>query len=228
MSFFIAGSPISGQKVLRRQQYSREMNGLEMMIETYIVRTSDVITISPAKETTHFQFSTASQKYKRLAVEAVSYNEMDGGISEMNVSFVGLTSEADLPPAIISTIPGSGVFGPSISIVAEFVSDLSVGQILSYRPSSKSAQLVNGNTGNFRMPSFINGVKMPPNPIEPYNRSSTSGFVGAGQVVVYDVIDKYDGYCISDSIDIITRGQFNVVKMTFAEKRIFRSGAGVA
>jgi len=166
MGFLIAGSPSSGQKVLRRQQYSREMNGLEMMIETYVVRTSDVISISPAKDTTHFSFSTASEKYKRLAVESVSYNEMEGGVSEMNVSFVGLTSEKGLPPAIVSLVPGfEAVFGPPISIVAELVSDLSVAEIVKYRLSSLSAPPPPRQYTRFvRMPSFINGTRMPSNP----------------------------------------------------------------
>jgi hypothetical protein len=114
MSAIILGSPVSGQKVLRRNEFSTQRNGLEFINEIYTIRTADRTTIQPDFETLHKDFSTASAKYARMAVENVAFKEIDGDLSEMTVSYVGLTSASGLPPALVRIIPqmDKGVFGP--------------------------------------------------------------------------------------------------------------------
>ena len=51
MSAVILGSPASGQKVLRRNEFSTQRNGLEFINEIYTIRTADKATIQPEFET---------------------------------------------------------------------------------------------------------------------------------------------------------------------------------
>jgi len=220
----IIGSPASGGKVLRRHNYAKDYNGLETISETYLVRTPDLLTISPAKDTRHSVFSSASIKYPRMVVETVASNEMDGGITELNVQYVGLTSSSGLPPPVLRFLPrvGVGVWGPDIEIEVEFVTDSTGAQLMSGIISSTSAiaQPITGNVVSetsggttitrFRrtkIPGQINGVAMPPNPKEPYSQQPTPrspiGLI-------------YFGYCLYDS-QATQRGLFNVARLTYAE-----------
>ena len=225
MSSLVVGYPVAqatsaNAKILRRQEYNREPNGLESITETYTIQTSNRITINPAKDVTHQAFSTASQKYPRMAVETTSFSELDGGISEMTINYVGLTSSSGLPPALVRILPvtGAGVFGPPINIEAEFVTDALESEIVLGKFSS-TAPIIPKFGGTQRMPKFINGTRMPENPREPYNTSRTS-VVSGGIASVREVVDRYEGYIIKD-IDCIRRGQFLVARATFEEYRFF-------
>jgi len=228
MSAVIVGSPsavitAANAKVLRRQQYQKESNGLETLVETYIVQSQNLISIIPAKNTTHSAFSTATTKFPRMAVESISTSEQDGNLSELNVTYVGLASSSGLPAAIVRIIPvtGAGKFGLNINIEAEFLSDSSEPQLLAGTLSSISPTIIAGRYNQRRMPRAINGTSLPPNPIEPYFRSNTAGFgVGSSVFKTTSVTDAYEGYCINDT-QLTRRGQFLVVTMTFQEFRFF-------
>ena len=96
MSAEIIGLPsgLSSSKVLRRQGYEKGANGLESITETYIVQTQNLLSIIPEKDTRHSSFSTATNKYQRMAVESISTSEQDGGLTELNILYVGLTSSS--------------------------------------------------------------------------------------------------------------------------------------
>lgn len=228
MGAVIAGYPVSlatsaNAKILRRQEYNREPNGLESITETYTIQTANRITINPAKDVTHQAFSTATPKYARMAVETTAFSELDGGITEMTVNYVGLTASTGLPPAIVRILPvtGAGVFGPPINIEAEFVTDALESEIVIGKLSATAPIIPKTLRLKQRMPKFINGTKMPENPKEPYNNSRVGGAVVGSSVIVRDVADIYDGYVIKD-VDCVRRGQFLVARITFEEFRFFR------
>jgi len=116
----LIGSPSSGKKTLRRVDYATERNGLETLTETYTIRTADRATIQPAFLTAHSNFSTSSTTYDRMAVENFSFRAQDGDISELTVTYVGLTSATGLPGALVRILPAS----VETIIQAEFVSDI--------------------------------------------------------------------------------------------------------
>ena len=101
MSAVIVGSPSSGSKVLRRADFSTQRNGLETLNEVYTVRTADRKTLQPSFGTLHSAYSTASTTFARMAVENFSFREQDGDLTEINVTYVGLTSSSGLPPAVV-------------------------------------------------------------------------------------------------------------------------------
>jgi len=200
----------SGSKILRRSEYSREIVGLETLTETYTIRTADRQTILPLKDVTHSAFSTASTKFSRMAVETASVREQDGDISEMTVTFVGLTSETSLPPAQIKYIPttGADIWGPPIVIEVSFVTDLTESQFASGQLSNSFPVLERFSpTSKIPMPAFINGTATPQNPRTPGITTNNL----AGNIV-------YFGYCL-DSLDSTRRGQFLVARATFKEKQ---------
>jgi hypothetical protein len=117
MSFSIVGSSLNSSttaKVLQRQNFNKEPNGLETIVESYAISTANRDTIVPEKDTLHSAFSSSAKKYTRMVVESVTTEEQDGGITQMLVTFVGLTTATGLPPAIVRIIPtpGAGIFGP--------------------------------------------------------------------------------------------------------------------
>jgi len=230
MGAVIIGNPVSSitsanAKILRRQEYFRAENGLETIQETYTIQTQNRIGINPLKNTTHQDFSTASQKYPRMAVDTTSFSELDGGVSEMVVSYVGLTSSSGLPPAIVRILPvtDAGVFGPDINIEAEFVTDAQESQLVVGKFSSTAPAIpFQSFTKKQRMPSIINGVQMPNNPVQPFNKSRTvTPAPGSGALFVRTVYDIYDGYVIK-GIDCDRNGQFLVARITFQEFRFFK------
>lgn len=212
MSAEIIGLPSSStsSKVLRRQGYEKEVNGLETITETYIVQTQNLLSIIPAKDTKHSAFSTAINKYQRMAVESISTSEQDGGLTELNVLYVGLTSSSGLPPAVVKIIPatGAGIFGPPVNIEAEFISDLSEYQIIKGQFSSVSPTAPAVGRDIVRMPKFINGTALPDNPKEP--------FVQEGTGSVSSFYYRYEGY-VTNNFQCTRRGQFLVCIVTFAE-----------
>ena len=56
----------AGQKVLRKSQRSTEVDGLVTLVETYIIRTSDIADLEPDRNTPHSSFSSATPTYSRL------------------------------------------------------------------------------------------------------------------------------------------------------------------
>lgn len=221
MGAIIIGSPsavasATNAKVLRRQNFQREINGLETLSETYIIQTSNRGSLIPAKDTVHSSFSTAATKYARMAVETVSFSEQDGDLTEMNVNYVGLTSASGLPPAVVRLVPttGAGVFGPPIVIEVEFVTSLSENEIVkgNFVPGTISSNAY-WTTRRVAIPDSINGTQLPKNPRPPFSRVGGTG-VSSGTFVVSSAV--YDGYTISD-VQTDKRGQFIVAKVQFRE-----------
>jgi len=211
----IIGALSSGSKILRRSDYSIEIVGLETLTETYTIRSGDRQTILPLKDVKHSDFSSASTKFTRMAVETSSVREQDGDISEMTVTYVGLTSSTGLPQAQVKFIPttGADIFGPPIVIEVSFVTDLTESQFASGQLSSSFP--VNerfGPNAIVPMPAYINDTATPQNPRSPgVTVSNLEGTV------------TYFGYCL-DSLDSTRRGQFLVARAVFKEKQ---QGQGV-
>jgi hypothetical protein len=211
MAFSIIGSSIDS-KVLQRQNFNKEPNGLETIIESYAIKTANRDTLVPERFTLHTAFSSSAKKYARMAVDSVATEEMDGGITQMLVTFVGLTSSTGLPPPIIRLIPsaGEGVYGPPLVIEAEYVTDVSQTEFMAGQISQNNALLrATSFTTTIKMPAFINGFAMPKDPIKPFFSAPPSGLYGG-------VLANYAGYCVlSKSCEI--KGLFLVARDTFHE-----------
>lgn len=202
MSAVIVGSPSSGQKVLRRADFSTERNGLETLNEIYTVRTADRNTLQPNFGILHSAFSTASTTFERMAIENFSFRELDGDLTEINVTYVGLTSSSGLPPALVRLIPtpDAGIFGPDAVIEVEFLTDIT------------EAQFVSGTgnrdvLGGIPIPAQINGTTLPPNPREPFYRDNAG------------VANYYFGY-VQKALQCERRGIFLVAKKVYAEESL--------
>jgi hypothetical protein len=210
MATLIIGSAIN-TKVLQRQNFSKEPNGLETVIEAYAIKTSNRDTVVPIKGTLHSAFSSATKTYARMVVESVATEEQDGGITQMLVTYVGLTPLIGLPPAIVRLIPtvGAGVFGPPLVIEAEFVTDTSESLFIQGNISQTSSiSLGNISFGSVnQMPEFINGTQMPSNPRAPFKSSNR---VGSRQ---------YFGYC-TQSHSCERRGLFLVARTVYSEVQV--------
>jgi hypothetical protein len=210
MSAVIVGSPSLGSKVLRRAEFSTERNGLETLNEIYIVRTADRRKLQPSFGTLHSAYSTASTTFDRMAVENFSFREQDGDLTEINVTYVGLTSSSGLPPAVVRLIPtpGAGIFGPDMIIEAEFVTDKSENDFIVtgagglLKPGDDPSN--QGRYGRF-MPTEINGTKMPSNPREPFQFGSLYNF-------------GYFGY-VQTSLSCEKRGILLVARVNYAEQK---------
>ena len=211
MSFSIVGSSLNSStkaKVLQRQNFSKEPNGLETIIEAYVIKTENRDLIVPEKNTLHSAFSSSAKPYPRMVVESVTTEEQDGGITQMLVTFVGLTTSTGLPPAIVRLIPtpGAGIFGPQMVIEAEFLTDKSETQFMQNGPGGQIIQvgIIPPLANGIAMPSQINGTDMPKNPREPF----TSQSVGTAF--------KYHGY-LQVSLSCERRGLFLVARVSFSE-----------
>ena len=206
MASEIIGSAIS-TKVLQRQNFSKEPNGLETIIEAYAIQTTNRDTILPEKNTLHSVFSSSAKKYTRMAVESVATEEQDGGITQMLITYVGLTTATGLPPAIIRLIPtaGEGVYGPPLVIEAEYVTDVSETEFMAGQLSQNNAlQQAQLFYPTIKMPESINGTTMPKDPKSTFFQSGTG------------VIAQYSGYCVlSKSCE--RQGLFLVARDTFHE-----------
>ena len=207
MAFEILGSSID-TKVLQRQNFSKEPNGLETIIETYAIQTANRDTVIPQKDTLHSAFSSSTKKYSRMVVESVTTEEQDGGITQMLVTFVGLTASTGLPPAIVRLIPtpGAGIYGAPLIVEAEFITDISETEFIRGNiQGTSSINLGNVSFGTVnQMPPFINGTKMPSNPREPFKSSSQLAIV------------EYFGYC-TQSHSCERRGLFLIARTTYQE-----------
>ena len=213
MAFSIVGSSLNSSttaKVLQRQNFNKEPNGLETIIEAYAIKTSNRDTIIPEKGVAHSAFHSTSpssfEKYSRMVVESVATEEQDGGITQMLVTFVGLTTSTGLPPPIIRLIPtaGEGVYGPPLVIEAEYVTDVSETDFLLGQVAQNNAlERVTVWKPTIRMPEYINGYKMPAN-------------LEAKFSVGGSIIENYSGYCyLSKACE--KRGLFLVARDTFHE-----------
>ena len=207
MASLVIGSEI-GSKVLQRQNFNKEPNGLETIIEAYAIQTENRDTVVPEKNTLHSAFSSSTKKYSRMVVESVTTEEQDGGITQMLVTYVGLTTLTGLPPAIVRLIPtaGAGVYGPPLTIEAEFLTDVSESEFI--KGNIQTTATI--NLGNIvfgtvnQMPQFINGTKMPDNPREPF--TSSNNFA----------INQYLGYC-TQTYSCERRGLFLIARASYAE-----------
>lgn len=209
MASVIIGNAIgatSTSKVLQRQNFNKEPNGLETIIEAYAIKTENKDTIIPERFTLHSAFSSSTKKYIRMAVDSVATEEQDGGITQMLVTYVGLTTLTGLPPPIVRLIPtaGEGVYGPPLIIEAEYVTDVNETDFLLGQVAQNNAlERVTVWRTTVRMPEFINGFAMPKNLEAKFN-------VGGS------VIENYSGYCyLSKSCE--RRGLFLVARDTFHE-----------
>lgn len=219
MASVIIGSGISAtstSKVLQRQNFNKEPNGLETIIEAYAIQTANRDTVVPEKNTLHSAFSSSTKKYSRMVVESVATEEQDGGITSMLVTFVGLTTSTGLPPAIVRIIPDSsqGVYGPPIIIEVEYVTDVSETQYLTGQRAGNNASLPLGQSlfeAVIPMPLSINGTLLPSNPRQNFF-SAPSGNFPAG------IIEQYNGYCVLNK-SCERRGIFLVARDTFAESQ---------
>ena len=216
MSAVVIGSPLSGAKVLNKQTYQRDINGLETIVETYLVNSADRITLAPLKDVTHSAFSTATNKYPRMAVETINFDEQQGGISALNVTYVGLTSSTTLPKPFVRMIPtaGAGIYGPPLTIEVEFVTDVTETQIATGQLTRDSVvsispyQLNNPNIVKGPIPTELNGLTLPSNPRQPFlqDYKLAGGFY-------------YYGYC-QDSVNCERRGQFLLARVIYKEKQV--------
>ena len=211
MSSIIVGSPISGAKVLQRQNFQRDINGLETIIESYMIRTADRAALAPTKDTTHSAFSSATTTYQRMAVETISFNEQDGGLTTMSIVYVGLTSSTGLPKPVVRMIPttGAGVYGPPLTIEIEFITDVTESQIATGQLTTTSTAQTDNTSKTYggRIPTILNGLTLPSNPIQPF--SKMYGLAGG---------INYLGYC-QDNVDCTRRGQFLVAGVVYREKQ---------
>lgn len=211
MASVIIGSAIDS-KILQRQNFNKEPNGLETIIEAYAIKTSNRDALVPERFTLHSAFSLSTKKYSRMAVESVATEEQDGGITSMLVTFVGLTSSTGLPPPIVRLIPtaGEGVYGPPLVIEAEYVTDVSETEFMAGQLAQNNGlQQATLFTPTIKMPAVINGTTMPKDPRQAFFSAPNSGFGGG-------VIAQYGGYCVL-SMSCERRGLFLVARNTYHE-----------
>jgi hypothetical protein len=214
MSAVLNGSIASGGKVLRKSQSSTEVDGLVTLTETYTIRSQDIESIEPERNTTYNAF-TGTTKYARMLVETTRVEPMEGGLAQLVVTYVGLDYATGLPPAYITAVgqPGVGVFGSDASVVARYITQQPVFDLL------KGASIVLsfsgfGFTSNLTLPSkrlipaSINGTAMPPNPRAKEYRASLSGGTFREWL--------YSGY-VQTSISFQRRGSFNQIEEQFTE-----------
>jgi hypothetical protein len=209
MAFSIIGSSLNSSttaKVLQRQNFNKEPNGLETIIEAYAISTANRDTIVPEKNTLHSAFSSSTKKYTRMVVESVTTEEQDGGITQMLVTYVGLTTLTGLPPAIVRLIPtpDAGIYGPDMIIEAEFLTDKSETVFIQTGAGGLSKRGVRFEPEGRYMPSEINGTPLPSNPREPF------------QILGTLTQFSYFGY-IEQSLSCERRGIFLVARVNYAE-----------
>lgn len=246
MAANIVGTAIgSGQKVLRKSQRATEVDGLVTLTETYIIRTADIATIEPDRNTLHSAFSSASVKYSRMSVETTRVEPMDGDLSTLLVNYVGLDYDSGLPPAFITTVgqPGVGVFGADAVVVVKYITQQSLFDTL----KGGSVGLNLGGTNltlptKRLMPSSINSTLMPPNPRqreyrrgknaseqitaaqEAFNKvvqnNQTNNNINISGPILRNFLPQYEwiyaGY-VQTGISFQRRGLFNQIEEQFSE-----------
>lgn len=214
MSAVLIGSLASGGKVLRRSQSSTEVDGLVTLTETYTIRRQDIESIEPERNTTHSIF-TSTTTYPRMLVETTRVEPMDGDLAQLIVTYVGLDYATGLPPAYLTAVgqPGAGVFGADASVVARYITQQPVFDLLKGASITLSFSGF-GFTSNLTLPSkrlipaSINGTAMPTNPRAKEYRASLSGGTFREWL--------YSGY-VQTSISFQRRGSFNQIEEQFTE-----------
>jgi len=215
MGAVLIGSLASGGKILRRSQRSTDVDGLVTLTESYTIRSQDIESIEPERNTTHSGFSTATNKYARMLVETTRVEPMDGGLAQLLVTYVGLDYASGLPPAYITAVgqPGAGVFGADAAISVRYITQQSVFDLL--KGASITLRFSGfGFTSNVTLPSkrlipsSINGTAMPTNPRAKEYRASLSGGTFREWL--------YSGY-VQTSISFQRRGSFNQIEEQFTE-----------
>jgi len=215
MSAVLNGSIASGGKVLRKSQSSTEVDGLVTLTESYTIRSQDIESIEPERNTTHSSFSTATNKYARMLVETTRVEPMDGGLAQLLVTYVGLDYASGLPPAFVTAVgqPGAGVFGADASVVVRYITQQPVFDLLKGASITLSFSGF-GFTSNLTLPSKrlipsnINGTAMPTNPRAKEYRASLSGGTFREWL--------YSGY-VQTSLSFQRRGAFNQIEEQFTE-----------
>ena len=215
MSAVLNGSIASGGKVLRKSQRSTEVDGLVTLTETYTIRRQDIESIEPDRNTAHSSFSTATNKYPRMQVETTRVEPIDGDLAQLIVTYVGLDYASGLPPAYVTAVgqPGAGVFGADASVVARYITQQPVFDLLKGGSITLSFSGF-GFTSNLTLPSkrfipaSINGTAMPTNPRAKEYRASLSGGIFREWL--------YSGY-VQTSISFQRRGSFNQIEEQFTE-----------
>lgn len=236
MGAILLGSLASGGKVLRKSQRSTEVDGLVTLVEVYTIRTQDIATIEPDRNTTHSSFSSATVKYPRMLVETTRVEPLDGGLSQLVVNYVGLDYSTGLPSAFVTSVgrKGAGIFGADAAIVAKYLTADTLNDTLVGGPLNLNfgATQLSIPTQRF-MPPTINGTAMPSNPFQrQYRRSKTaaektaelqSSFYatfGAGSGILVTSISLHEWlYCgyVQSGISFQRRGLFNQVEEEFTE-----------
>ena len=172
----------AGGKILRKSQRSTEVDGLVTLVEAYIIRTSDIADLEPDRNTPHSSFSSATPTYSRMLVETTRVDPLDGDLSELVVTYVGLDYASGLPPAFITTVgqPGAGVFGADAAIVVRYLTADSLFNTLKGSQVTIAAQGTQLALPTKKLlPTTINGTAMPPNPRQrEYRRNQTGDVVG--------------------------------------------------
>jgi len=215
MSAVLNGSIASGGKVLRKSQSSTEVDGLVTLTESYTIRSQDIESIEPERNTTHSSFSTATNKYARMLVETTRVEPMDGGLAQLLVTYVGLDYASGLPPAFVTAVgqPGAGVFGADASVVVRYITQQPVFDLLKGASITLSFSGF-GFTSNLTLPSkrlipsSINGTAMPTNPRAKEYRASLRGGTFREWL--------YSGY-VQTSLSFQRRGAFNQIEEQFTE-----------
>jgi hypothetical protein len=228
-----------GQKVLRKSQRSTDVDGLVTLTETYTIKTEDIATVEPDRNTSHSTFSSSATKYPRMLVETTRVEPLDGGFSQLVVTYVGLDYTTGLPPAFITTVgqPGVGIFGADAAIVVKYITQDSLFDTLKGANVTLSFGSSNLTLPTKRfLPPTINGTAMPPNPrVREYRRTKnqseqiaaqdasfsknyTGTYFYAGRSYVFypEYEWVYAGY-VQTAISFQRRGLFNQIEEQFTE-----------
>ena len=220
MGAIILGSLVSGGKVLRRSQRSTEVDGLVTLTETYTIRRQDIESIEPDRNTAYNTF-TGTTKFPRMSVETTRVDPIDGNLAQLTVNYVGLDYASGLPPAYVTAVgqPGAGVFGADASVVARYITQQPVFDLLK---GSSIALDFSGSISNRTtisasltlpskrfMPASINGTTLPSNPRAREYRPFLSHFGVFREWL-------YAGY-VQTSISFERRGGFNQIEEQFTE-----------
>lgn len=243
MGAVLLGSLANGGKVLRRSQRSTDVDGLVTLVETYTIRSQDIGSIEPDRNTTYNAF-TGTTTYTRMLVETTRIEPLDGGLAQLVVTYVGLDYASGLPPAYITAVgqPGVGVYGADAAILVKYITQDSLFDTL----KGGNISLNLGGTSltiptKRLMPTSINGVTLPPNPKgREYRRSKDAAEaqvaaniafqsylkanpVGIGGIALPPIINSapsieyiYAGY-VQSAISFQRRGLFNQIEEQFTE-----------
>lgn len=214
MSAVIVGTSLnSGQKVLRKSERTTEVDGLVSLTETYVIRSADIESIEPGRNTAYSTF-TGLNTFPRMQVETTRVEPMDGGLATLVVNYVGLDYASGLPPAFVTAVgqPKVGVFGSDASVVARYITqqpvfDLLKGSQITLQFFGNLSPSVNLPSKRF-MPATINGTAMPPNPRAREYRIRIFGGVISEWL--------YAGY-VQTSVSFQRRGSFNQIEEQFSE-----------